>query len=89
MKYIIKYSYKEKNNNLDMIGNGNSIINLLSYNSYMRPPPVGIFSDLKNERLDYLIKNKFDKFDIICLQEMFSNLNNRRDRLKKEMKKRF
>ena len=87
MKYIINYSHKENNNYLDMIGNGNSIINLLSYNSYMRPPPVGIFTDFKNERLDYLIKNKFDKFDIICLQEMFSNLNSRRDKLKKEMEK--
>ena len=62
------------------------LIKLLSYNSFMRPPPIGIFSEYKEERLNHLIKDKFDQFDIICLQEMFGNLNNRRDRLKNNMK---
>jgi endonuclease/exonuclease/phosphatase family metal-dependent hydrolase len=92
MKYIIKYSKKNIDNNiiknnLKMIGSGNISIKLLSYNTFMRPPPLGIFLEYKEERLNYLIENKFANFDIICLQEVFGNFNNRKNKLKNEMEK--
>lgn len=49
----------------------------------MRPPPVGIFSDYKNERLNKMIEDKFSDFDVLCLQEMFNNFTGRREKLKK------
>lgn len=56
-------------------------IKLLTYNMFMRPPPVKTnASDFKDARLDEFVK-KLDDFDIICHQEVFSTLNTRKQRL--------
>jgi endonuclease/exonuclease/phosphatase family metal-dependent hydrolase len=56
-------------------------IKLLTYNIFLRPPPVNNNqSDWKNERLEEFCKVIYD-YDIICLQEMFGALNNRKHSL--------
>lgn len=56
-------------------------IRILTYNIFLRPPPVkNNESDWKDERLVDFIK-LLDMFDIICLQEMFGSLNNRKQQL--------
>jgi len=59
----------------------NKKIKLLSYNIFLRPPPVkNNDNDWKDERLyDFLLELK--DFDIICLQEMFGTLTTRRQTL--------
>ena len=55
---------------------------LLTYNFFLRPPlaqePKGDYKDL---RLQLFIETELSKFDIICFQEVFSTLNNRRGKL--------
>lgn len=56
-------------------------INLLSYNIFLRPPPVkNNEDDYKNERLADFI-HKMKDYDIICLQEMFGSFNLRKQNL--------
>jgi hypothetical protein len=58
-----------------------SSIKLLTYNLFMRPPPVKTnHSDHKNARLRNYISH-LDKFDIICNQEVFSTFNSRKQQL--------
>jgi endonuclease/exonuclease/phosphatase family metal-dependent hydrolase len=58
-------------------------IRVLSYNIFLRPPPIKTNEDdYKNERLDDFIK-ELDNYDIICLQEMFSTLSYRKTKLVK------
>src|ERR1051325_8929656 len=55
---------------------------LLTYNFFMRPPFVkNNFSDYKEFRLSYFIKNVLPNYDIICLEEMFEFGSSRRARL--------
>lgn len=60
---------------------GNNRIKLLSFNIFLRPPPVkNNENDWKDERLyDFFLEMK--DFDIICLQEMFGTLTTRRQTL--------
>jgi len=52
-------------------------VKVLSYNIFLRPPFIkNNADDLKNERLTEFI-NHIDKYDIICLQEMFRLANTR------------
>lgn len=56
-------------------------IKVLSYNIFLRPPFVkNNADDFKNERLAEFMRSQLDRFDIVCLQEMF-NLANYRQRL--------
>ena len=56
-------------------------VRLLTYNMYMRPPPVKTNeSDFKDARLEEFAK-KLEDFDIVCNQEVFSTLNSRKQRL--------
>jgi endonuclease/exonuclease/phosphatase family metal-dependent hydrolase len=56
-------------------------IRLLTYNMFMRPPPVKTnATDFKDARLDEFVK-QLDNFDIICFQEVFTTLNTRKQRL--------
>jgi len=56
-------------------------IKVLSYNIFLRPPLIkNNADDFKNERLAEFMRSQLDRFDIICLQEMF-NLANYRQRL--------
>ena len=61
----------------------NSNYKILSYNIFMRPPGISSdkVGDLKNERLDHLISEVLPKYDIVCLQEIFTKLNSRRSKL--------
>jgi endonuclease/exonuclease/phosphatase family metal-dependent hydrolase len=56
-------------------------IKLLTYNIFLRPPPVNNNeNDWKDERLEDFCK-VLHSFDIICLQEMFGSLNSRKQSL--------
>lgn len=56
-------------------------IKLLTYNIFLRPPPVkNNESDWKEARLADFIQ-ELKNFDIVCLQEMFSSFNNRKQQL--------
>lgn len=58
-----------------------NFIRFLSYNLFMRPPPVKTnASDFKDARLDEFAK-VLDDFDIINIQEVFTTLNTRKQRL--------
>jgi endonuclease/exonuclease/phosphatase family metal-dependent hydrolase len=57
------------------------VIKLLTYNIFLRPPPVkNNENDWKDERLADFIK-LLDCFDILCLQEIFGTFNNRKQEL--------
>jgi hypothetical protein len=56
-------------------------VKILTYNIFLRPPPVkNNENDWKDERMADFIK-LLDCFDIICLQEMFGSFNNRKQEL--------
>jgi sphingomyelin phosphodiesterase len=56
-------------------------VKLLTYNIFLRPPLIkNNVDDFKNERLQEFMKSHLEKYDIICLQEMF-NLANYRQQL--------
>jgi len=56
-------------------------IRVLTYNMFMRPPPVKTnASDFKDARLDEFAK-QLDNFDVIAIQEVFTTLNTRKQRL--------
>jgi hypothetical protein len=58
-----------------------SNIKLLTYNLFLRPPPVhNNENDWKDERLTDFVK-LLDCFDIICVQELFGSFNNRKQEL--------
>jgi endonuclease/exonuclease/phosphatase family metal-dependent hydrolase len=55
-----------------------SAIKILTYNICLLPPPLNTNeNDWKDERMNEFIKY-FPQFDIICLQELFGLLNNRK-----------
>lgn len=61
----------------------NFSIRLLSYNIFLRPPPVkNNASDYKDARCEEFIKYIND-YDILCLQEIFGFLNKRKQKLVK------
>lgn len=62
----------------------NLSIRLLTYNIFLRPPPVkNNFDDYKNERCNEFLKTIND-YDIICLQEIFGFLNKRKHKIVKK-----
>lgn len=64
-------------------------VKLLSYNIFLRPPLIkNNADDFKNERLTEFLKSQLDRFDIICLQEMFSLCNYRQQLLLETAKER-
>jgi len=59
-------------------------VKVLSYNIFLRPPLIkNNADDFKNERLAEFLRTQIDRFDIICLQEMFSLANYRQQLLLK------
>ncbi|RKP39862.1 Endonuclease/exonuclease/phosphatase, partial [Dimargaris cristalligena] len=55
---------------------------LLTVNMFMRPPGIRSHSsDYKDERLEYFIDHVLPNYDVITLQEMFSFMTTRRQRL--------
>ena len=95
-----KYNYKKiniieisnnKNNNITFnkldLSNSNmpqSIISLLTYNFFCRPPPIKTNkSDYKDARLNDFYQ-QLENYDIICFQELFTTLNDRKHRMIQE-----
>ena len=84
---------KENNNNSKNNQNANeelltrNSICLLSYNFFLRPPPINNNgSDYKNERLkDFFVFLR--EFDIICFQEIFTTLTDRKHQMIREAAK--
>ncbi|EGR27641.1 hypothetical protein IMG5_192450 [Ichthyophthirius multifiliis] len=72
----INIKKKQKSQNLDQI-----ILKLLTYNLFLRPPLIkNNIDDFKNERTKFFLNNIFD-FEIICLQEVFAFLNQRKEKI--------
>ncbi|OMH86387.1 Sphingomyelinase [Zancudomyces culisetae] len=64
-------------------------VRLLTQNIFMRPPLINNNGDdFKQERLDWFIKNVLDKYDVICLEEMFKFGSGRKTQLIKAAKAR-
>ena len=64
-----------------------SNIRILTYNVFMRPPPVtSNSSDYKEERLKDFINYKMNSFDVICVQELFGLFNDRKNKFIKAAK---
>ena len=54
----------------------------------MRPPPKQEnYSDYKNERTELFGKEHLQDYDIVCFQELFNLLNNRKQRMIEHGKK--
>lgn len=63
-------------------------IKLLSLNLFLRPPAIRTNStDHKAARTSYFLDNIISKYDIVCLQEVFTSFNYRRNTIKKEAQK--
>ena len=76
-----------KNNKITFTENNKSTnsIRLLTYNFFCRPPPVNTNKDdYKDSRLEDFVKDELQKFDIICFQELFTTLNDRKHRMIRE-----
>ena len=59
-------------------------VKILTYNFFSRPPPVNTNgTDYKDERLNDFIE-LLPNFDIICFQEVFTTLNDRKHRMIRE-----
>ena len=59
-------------------------IRLLTYNFFCRPPPVNSNNgDYKDSRLNDFLE-QLQNFDIICFQELFTTLNNRKHKMIRE-----
>jgi len=62
-------------------------VRILTYNIFMRPPPIHSFeSDFKEERIKLICRQLFDNFDIIAFQECFSFGSTRIDKIKEKAK---
>ena len=81
---------KNKINNKEININKKSIrdsVRLLTYNFFCRPPPVNTNKDdYKDSRLQDFIE-QLHNFDIICFQELFTTLNDRKHRMIREAAK--
>ena len=74
----------DKNKKVTSIENSKNI-RLLTYNFFCRPPPVNTNKDdYKDSRLEDFVKEELPKFDIICFQELFTTLNDRKHRMIRE-----
>ena len=75
-----------KNSPNEELLNRNSV-RILSYNFFLRPPPINNNgSDFKNERLKDFIEF-LPEFDIICFQEIFTTLTDRKHQMIREAAK--
>ena len=82
----IKNKINNKENNINKKSIRDSV-RLLTYNFFCRPPPVNTNKDdYKDSRLqDFLAQ--LHNFDIICFQELFTTLNDRKHRMIREAAK--
>ena len=81
---------KNKINNKEININKKTIrdsVRLLTYNFFCRPPPVNTNKDdYKDSRLQDFLEQLYN-FDIICFQELFTTLNDRKHRMIREAAK--
>ena len=78
-----KININKKGTNLEEIISRNSI-RLLTYNIFCRPPPINTNGDdYKDNRLKDFIE-QLPNFDIICFQELFTTLNDRKHKMIRE-----
>jgi len=57
-------------------------VKILSYNLYLRPPPIhDEWSDYKNKRVELIGENIIPNYDIIAFEEAFGSLNFRKEKL--------
>jgi sphingomyelin phosphodiesterase len=77
------------NNKIEISNKGiDNIIRILTYNFFCRPPPIKTNeSDYKDARIADFIE-KIENFDIICFQELFTTLNDRKHKMIREGSKR-
>ena len=77
------------NNKLEITNKGtDNIVRILTYNFFCRPPPIKTNeSDYKDARLADFIE-KIENFDIICFQELFTTLTDRKHKIIREGSKR-
>ena len=76
------FTLQDSNQTFDFSKQYTKEVHLLTYNIFMRPPPIKTNSDdYKNERLDYFMKNSMQHFDVICLQELFRLFSRRRHKM--------
>ena len=60
-------------------------LKLLSYNIFIRPPGINNNgNDYKSDRIG-LIADRMRKYDVVCFQEMFSQLSTRRQQIVKKL----
>ena len=82
----IKNKINNKENNINKKSIRDSV-RLLTYNFFCRPPPVNTNKDdYKDSRLQDFIE-QLHNFDIICFQELFTTLNDRKHRMIREAAK--
>ncbi|ORX45775.1 Endonuclease/exonuclease/phosphatase [Piromyces finnis] len=83
-----KQEIEEKNiENVD-ITNPKDKVRILTYNIFMRPPPIHSFeSDFKEDRIKLICKQFFQDYDVIAFQECFSFGSSRIDKIKEKAKK--
>ncbi|ELP93474.1 sphingomyelinase C precursor, putative [Entamoeba invadens IP1] len=66
----------------------NKPLRVLTYNMYLRPMLISANGhDHKNSRLKEFCRDQLATFDVICFQEVFKELNWRREKLLKKAKK--
>ncbi|EAR86064.2 endonuclease/exonuclease/phosphatase family protein (macronuclear) [Tetrahymena thermophila SB210] len=79
---VIKQNSSPKNNVIsNYLSQGIRSVRVLTYNIFLRPPPIkNNKDDYKNERTK-LFLNSISDFDIVCLQELFGFLNQRKHKI--------
>ena len=57
-------------------------LRLLTFNFLIRPPPVTYNgNDYKDERIEIMVSEHLQNYDIVCMQEVFGSLSSRRKHL--------
>ncbi|KAL4438416.1 hypothetical protein ABPG74_009455 [Tetrahymena malaccensis] len=79
---VVKSNQSPKSNVINnYLSQGVRSVRVLTYNIFLRPPPIkNNKDDYKNERTK-LFLNSISDFDIICLQELFGFLNQRKHKI--------
>jgi len=68
--------------------NADNRVRVLTFNIFMRPPPIHSFeSDFKEDRIKLICKQLFNNYDVIAFQECFSFGSTRIDKIKEKAKK--
>jgi len=78
----LKKEYEDKSDHAELVKGNDNSLRILSYNVFLRPPPVkNNEDDYKDQRLRLFIDTEMENFDIICFQELFRLLSTRRHKM--------